>query len=195
MRQYVQLNGYAIRSYRNDNPFFTNIFTFGYFAGFHFGKSLAGDWPPVTGITSRARIKGYDCDSCVRGIFIDGDGTNGILVNEAQILGAEPNSYPSVHIVANDVSMSISQLDTTWSSANVVRVEGDRNSVLVSDSIVRTWNRSGLGFPAFEIAEGANNLLQISNTLYGDGHGAIPARAIQGTLNVRDLTHAPYIAR
>ena len=116
-------------------------------------------------------------------------------MNEAQILGAEPNSYPSVHIVANDVSMSISQLDTTWSSANVVRVEGDRNSVLVSDSIVRTWNRSGLGFPAFEIAEGANNLLQISNTLYGDGHGAIPARAIQGTLNVRDLTHAPYIAR
>jgi hypothetical protein len=187
--QYVQHNAYGIRSYRNDNPFFSQIFTYGYHTGMHFGKSPGGEVPPVTGITSRPRIQGFDCDSCIVGVLIDGDGTNGVLMNEVQIMGTKPFSDAAIKISGNYVSLSISQLDATLSSTNVVRVFGDFTSVLVSDSIVRTWNESGLGFPAFEIASGRNNVLQVTNTLYGNGFGAVPARALEGTLIVRDVTH------
>lgn len=190
---YIKANSYGVRSYRDDNPFFSQIFTFGYYVGIEFGASPAGSHPPVTGITSRPRINGFDCDGCGYGILVTGDGTNGIMANKLQVLGSDP-SGPAIAIYADHVSASITQLDSTWSSVNVVRIDGDYNSILIGDSIVRTWNRvwlvNGLTFPAFEIASGPNTVLQISNTLYGDGYGALPARAVQGTLITNGLTHA-----
>ncbi|GAA0714598.1 hypothetical protein [Dokdonella soli] len=192
-------NGYGILSFRNDNPFMSELFTFGYFVGMQFGVTPTplppGNQGNVVGFTSRARISGYDCDGCTTGVLISGNGTNGIEIDKVQILSRGPYSYSPITINASHVSASISKLDTTLSTVNAVRIDGDYNSILISDSLIRTWNVNGLGFPAFEIASGPNSVLQISNTLYGDGHGALVSRAIQGTVVINGVTHAPGVVQ
>ncbi|GEM_PF-3272069 len=169
---YMHQSAYGIRSYRNDNPFFSQIFTFGYQTGIEFGASPGGSHPPVTGITSRPRIDGFDCDSCLRGVHIHADYTNGVLIDKMQFNAHGPNTYAAIQIEANNVSASISKLDATHSAVNVVRVDGDYNYVLVSDSLFRDWNNSGQTFPAVEVFNGPNSRAQVSNTFYGNGHGA-----------------------
>lgn len=169
---FTKAASFGIRSYRNDNPFFSQIFTYGYYTGIEFGKTPGNIQSIATGYTSRPRINGFDCDSCATGIRISADYTNGVLVNKMQFCATSPYAYAALTITANHVSASVSQLDATNAANNIIYVDGDYNYVLVSDSFFREWNVSGIGFPAVQTTNGTNTKVQISNTFYGNSHGA-----------------------
>jgi hypothetical protein len=184
---WVGANGIGVETYRNYNPIFNNIFTFQYYIGMRFGISPVQQQTAVTGVTSRARISGYDCDFCGYGIYVDGPGTNGLEIDNFDV---NSTGLPPVYINTYNVSVAISKLDTINSATNVVRVLGNYNSVVISDSLIRGWNKSGVGFPAFEIAPGAiGSIISISNTIYNNGNGA----SVQGgaTIITNAVTQAP----
>ena len=166
-------NGIAIDSLRNDNPLLGKLFFFGYKNGIHFGASAG---TATTGVTSKPKITELDCDLCQVGIYIDGSGTRGVLVSQFSVQNptGEFGSRPSGHALmvgADGVTVAISQGDFASIGWNAVRVVGANVLVSVDQTFVREWNRSGSGFPAFEIYMNPTSVLAVTNSYYGEGHG------------------------
>jgi hypothetical protein len=171
-------HGTGIDSLRNDNPLLSELFFFGYATGIHLGQS---DGSPTSGITSKAKVTQMDCDACLLGVHIDAQGTRGVLLSQLSTQGIKGdwglgNAGVGVQIDASDTSLSLVQGDFAQLAANAVRVAGGNAVVTVSDTMVREWNSSEKGFPAFELVGGraANpgSSLAIRGGATGEGHGA-----------------------
>jgi len=173
VQDWVRGHAVALESYRNDNPFFNNIFTFGYYRGLSFGTSPPHTPPfPIVGSTSRATVSGFDCDFCYFGVYINGNNTNGLQL-DGPIIYSSSDGQPQIYIDADHVSIMISRLDSVASLTNVVRILGDYDSVVVGNSMIRSWNVSAHGYPAFEVVAGTTgSVISLSNILYGVGSGA-----------------------
>ncbi len=164
-------NGTGIISYRNDNPQFSQLFFINYNRGLHLAKSecIGGG---NCGVTSKPKISQLDCDFCNVGIYIDGDGTKGVSIDQLSVQG-RPLAGVGVEVKANDIVLSLEQIDFTDQAANAVRVEGNNNIVQVNSGIVRKWNTSGLGFPAFEVFPSTSTSnIYVHSVLTGNGNGA-----------------------
>lgn len=167
---YVENNGVGIVSYRNDNPFFSRLFFLEYFKGISFSTSSYG-------ITSRPQISQMQCDFCRYGIVVDGAGVKGMLVNELMVFaGSVPSPQIGVFIDADNVTAILSDLDIAGMGANAIRVEGSNTVVHVSNAMVRSWNKSGAGFPAFEAfpASSGTTKLYVRDSVVGNGGSPAP---------------------
>jgi len=168
---WVQDNGIGIRSIRNDNPLLSQMFFFGYNIGILFDKpSCSGT---DCGITSKPKIVQFDCDFCINGVMVQGDGVRGLSLSEFSYQAPGDGNGVALQIEGNGCTATVSQADFTLAGANSVRVDGSTSFVVVTASLLRSWNLSGKGFPCFE-APGSGSQILATNSFYGDGHGAQP---------------------
>lgn len=171
--EWQQNNGTAIRSRRNDNPFFTNIFVLGYFAGMAFESSpVPCSNPVVCGVTSKAKVVHLDADECEKGIYVTAKGTKGLLVTDFSYQGYERGGAwhgVGIHVWANDVWMMLQQGDITEAGTNAIRVEGNGVLMRVDSTAVRNWNRTCQGFPAFEFVSGSNSRFEVRTSYHANG--------------------------
>ena len=149
-------HGTGIVSLRNDNPMFSRLFFYSYRYGIHFGRSPATVQSNITGITSAAVVSMIDCDGAENCVIVDGEGTQGLSIS--QLGGGNPTGSggAGLLVAADSVSVRLenSFFGNMW--ANAVRVQGNNSTVLVTGTMVRDWNRSGLGYPAFELVTGVS---------------------------------------
>ncbi|MHB1843406.1 MAG: hypothetical protein ACYCWW_01050 [Deltaproteobacteria bacterium] len=155
----------AVTSLRDDNPQLAQLFFFNYAVGLHLGRSTCTG---SCGITSKPKVSELDCDSCGVGVSIDGDGTRGVALSQLSVQDPSAGGGAAVQILASDVSLLLSQADLTQVGANAVRLQGNGDSVVVTDSMVRSWDVSGRGFPAFELVSGSTgSYFAVSATVLG----------------------------
>ncbi|MDS9997438.1 hypothetical protein C6W22_02185 [Bacillus atrophaeus] len=147
VRNYTHGVAEGITSYRNDNPFFSNIFIFGYNKGMHFSINSNGS-------TNKFHIANADIDICHTALLIDGNSTSGQLVNFTS-QGRE-EFETAIHVDANDVTVQCSNIRLQTYGNNCIRVNGLRTSLYFENLWCGDWNRSGNGFPAIEARNGAN---------------------------------------
>ncbi len=185
-------SGVGLKSLRNDNPVMGQMFFFGYRAGLQFDRSTSG---ANAGITSKPKVSQMECDICPVGIEVIGSGVQGATFSQITHQGVR-NEYDmgtagiGVNVKANDVSISISQLDCAVLGANGIRVEGINNVISVSGSFIREWNTTEKGYPAFELVAGsAGSRMVVMGGATGQGHNAVVAG---GGVVLRDtMTEAP----
>ncbi len=163
-------HGIGLDSLRNDNPLFSKMFFFGYAEGVRLGSSPSG-------ITSKAKISQMDCDACGFGVHVTGAGTKGILIDQLSTQGIA-NDWGAgtvgggIFVEADNTSLSLEQGDFAVLAINAVRVQGAGGVVEVGSTMVREWNRTELGFPAFEVVAGSTSTLHVHDGATGNGHGA-----------------------
>jgi len=112
---------------------------------------------------------------------VTGDNVRGISVSQFSYQAPGDGNGVGFISEGNSITGTISQADFTMAGANAVRVAGSNSYLIVTGSLMRTWNLSGKGFPCFE-APGSNSQIMVDSTYYGDGKGApaIGANVVAG---------------
>lgn len=169
--QWTAQHGIALESLRNDNPLFSKMFFFGYLEGVRFGASPGG-------ITSKPKISQMDCDACGMGIHVTGAGTKGILIDQLSTQGIANDwnagtAGGGIFVEADGTTLSLEQGDFAVLAINAIRVQGAGGVIEVGSTLVREWNRTELGFPAFEVVAGSTSTLRVHDGATGNGHGAV----------------------
>jgi hypothetical protein len=152
----------AFVSLRADNPHFTDIFVFGYRAGFSFGAS-------PNGVTSRFLIANAGLDFTTVGIEVTGDGTTGQATNVYQV-GNHADAI-GIHVAAKGVRMQFSNVRMSELGRSGVKVERSGSTVMLENLWIDGWNRAGDGSPAVEVLPGNTAYIGRSR-LFQAGGGA-----------------------
>ena len=154
---WIFANGIAIKSKRNDNPHFSNIFALGYKYGMQFTSDASGNET-----THKFRVVNADMDMCWVGLQIEGHNTTGQIANfTAQGSGAIGESsligLAGIRAVSNPngVRLQGSNVRLSFYSANAIRAEGNGTKMAFENLWVEGWNSSGNGFPGVEAVGGA----------------------------------------
>ncbi|GAB5522482.1 MAG: hypothetical protein Roseis2KO_03540 [Roseivirga sp.] len=171
--RYRMEHGSGLSSFRNDNPFYSDIFCLGYKVGMQFSSS---QMPPdstddkIWGNTSKFKIVNADLDFCAYGILIDGVGTSGQVSNlscqgfnrrEVDEKRADDNhpqwdlpSYSGLEISADNVRLQGCNIHVFKYDSNGIRIGGNNTKATFENTWVKYWNLNTdeLSFPAIEAA-------------------------------------------
>lgn len=183
-------NARGLASFKNDNPFYSNIFCLQYRFGMYFGKSVnpGGSEPVIWGKTSKFKIVNGDFDFCTTGIKIDGDGTTGAMSNiSCQGPNAGDPNEEGILVASSNVSIQVCNVHVYNYNNNGIRVGGAGSVALLENVWVDKWDVSGNGFPAIEAVETESKILlgagrlfsgNAEGTQYG-GHGTIQVSSME----------------
>jgi Pectate lyase superfamily protein len=175
IRNYIANNGTGLVSYRNDNPFYSDIFCLGYKRGISFSKSTMpvgqGIDPNIWGKTSKFKIVNADLDFCGYGVFIDGDSTTG-QVSNISCQGPDARAgYEGISVAANDVHLQASDIHITDYSSNGIRISGNQTTVMLNNVWINNWNKSGASFPAIEAVDQGTTIYVNACRNFTNGNG------------------------
>ncbi len=179
--KWQRTNGTAIRSARNDNAKFSNIFAYGYRTGLLM-TGTAG-----VGVTSRLLANNLGFDDCPRGFHFTSAGAGGtasfsdcyVAANPVAYGGGEPNADLMIVEGINYI-IRFSNLRLSNSQANAVFVNAAGCDVMFVNSWFDQWNISGAGFAGINVAAGSN--ARLSNNRATQGNGSASSGGA-GTIN------------
>jgi hypothetical protein len=145
-RVYQKQHGVAIRSGRNDNPHFSNIFALGYSHGFLFEHS------ENSGPTSKFMIVNADLDFCRKAIEVSGQHTTGQIVNLNAMGGEE--SIVGIALTAPSARVQATNIRLTHFTTNAVRVD-NHCAIHLSNIWIQDWNLTQMEhrFPGVEAVD------------------------------------------
>jgi len=160
VKTYQLNNGTALISFRNDNPFYSNIFCLQYKNGIRFSRStipqLPGVDPNIWGITSKFKIVNADLDFCAVPFSIDGDNTTGQICDfSCQGPDAGDPNDAGIKLKGTGIHLQATNVHVTNFEHNAVRVEGTGTHLLIDNVWLNAWNRVQRGFPGIEVLDGA----------------------------------------
>ena len=148
---YTLANANAFTSARNDNPLYSNIFTYGYFAGLAITHNANGD-------TSRGSVSNWDSDYTNYGVFVDNSASGATLVfSNFKATGYGPGANSAVFTAGSTCELRFSNFHASYFGGNGVRLSGTSNFAWFNNSKVQQWNLSNVGFAAFD-AETTNQI-------------------------------------
>lgn len=180
-------NANGITSVRNDNPFFTNLFTIFY----NNGLVIKGG---PNGTTNKLKLVNGDFDRGFRGVLIDGTADNHagkyINVSSQGETGVSGNNQGFV-CYADNCDITISNPDFRIFNSNAIRIEGTGNDVKLHNPQIESWNLSASSWPAVEAVSG--NVIRITGDTHFDGGNG--AALIGGTGNFDADIWRPYTPR
>lgn len=154
---WTRTNGIGILSEKNDNPFFANIFCFGYSIGMKLASSPNGN-------TQKMRLSNADFDDCGVGLWMD-NGSTAMVTNLTHAIGT------TGVIVYNGSVLQLVNARCSTESTNGIRV-GSASQCYVDNVIVEAWNTGGGGFPGIENVGGAATVVVGRTRAFGAGNGA-----------------------
>ena len=174
VKLYQMNNATGLVSYRNDNPFYSDIFCLHYKYGMHFSRSVQptgpGVDPNIWGITSKFKIVNCDLDFCATPLMVDGDNTTGQLCNfSCQGPNQSDPSDVGIKILGVGIHLQATNVYITQIDNNGIRVDGVGSSLLIEDVWVVDWDRSQQGFPGIEVINGANAIVGATR-LFNNNH-------------------------
>jgi hypothetical protein len=190
VRSYQVNHATGLVSYRNDNPFYSDIFCLGYFVGMLFGTS---EQPSGTGIdaniwgkTSKFKLVNIDLDFCARGVRIVGDHTTGQISNISCHGPDSGQNFEGINVDANHVKLQINNVHIYNYNSNRIRVEKHNNFVMVSNVWIDSWsqNAEGNGFPAIEAVEEDSTIMINAGRLFQNGGNNAPNTGGLGTIHI-----------
>jgi hypothetical protein len=173
--QYSEQNLSLIRSGRNDNPVFQNIFGWHINIGFEFYGSQAPINP--TGKSDRVDISSFGFDYCNIGFLTNtsipsGQGVRANISN-GYVLGTDTiNSY-GIYLNSNIDVFLVSNVDFEKIGMSVCLSSGASTIVSLENILIRSWNTALTGASAFTST--GNSLIKIGSGLCvfsGAGAGA-----------------------
>jgi hypothetical protein len=160
---YILSSAIAIHSYRNDNPHFTRLFTYGYQTGILFDTGS-------TGVTSKFRVSNADFDLCNYGIRVIGAGTTGQIDNFT-VQGPSGGGVSGLLANANNVIIQASNVRVSNELNNGIRITGTGTVLFFENTWIASWNISGSGFPGIEAVSPATVYVGYGR-LFQSGNGA-----------------------
>jgi len=142
----------GIISVRNDNPDFSNIFTYGVYKGIDFQVSADGQ-------TNKVHVANADFDYAVYGLYFSGS-TTGYFSN-ISVQGDAPNaSGVSIYVLGNNCELEFDNLSLINSQAQGLFVFGGGNIIEIDKIQLKNWGRLTT---ATAIAHsGSNNTTRVS---------------------------------
>ena len=157
-----QTNGTPFISRRNDDPNLGDYFAFGYNKCLYFSHQDTG---PATGVTSLFRFTNVGCDATMYGLYNDGPGTTGKIVNfDAD--GADYTTGSTAAPQANSIGIYDAGGGITLQMENVTifreadsaieaAVANSGSVITIGNSTVQAWSiGSGSFSPAFYATAG-----------------------------------------
>lgn len=168
VRNYMLENLTAFYSLRNDNPFFTNIFSIWHNIGFRIGQFAGASGRPA-GTTSKAKIIGADLDLGRIGVQADA-GANGFSAEFHALSVQGPYDSATradalVSVLADSGRLLLVQADLREGGGNLIRAQGTGNYIGVTGLNTGVFNATGGGWPAIEPTSG--NTIEIEGAVTG----------------------------
>lgn len=164
VRAWMKANGTAIRSARNDNPKFSNIFAFGY----KYGLLMTGN---ASGVTSRLLANNIGFDDCVRGFYFNSAGAGGTGSFSDCYTAIDPATPTADLFVVDGANFGLrfNALRLSNSQANSVLVTASGCDLRFVNSHFDQWNISLAGHAMISVAAGSS--VRIYNSLATQGNG------------------------
>lgn len=188
VKQYQINNAIGLVSYRNDNPFYSNIFCLHYKIGMRFLKSTdpGSVDPAIWGHTSKFKLVNADMDICAIGVQIEGDDTTGHITN-LSTQGTDVGDFneAGIKMDGKDVKLQISNARISNYNNNGIRIGGINSSALIDNIWVQDWNRNENSFPAIEVL--ASNECYIGATRFFTGGNGSLHLGGEGTIRYAKL--------
>lgn len=185
---YQKHNATGLSSYRNDNPFYHDIFCLGYAVGMLFGTSVnpggSGVDPNIWGKTSKFKLTNIDMDFCPVGIKIIGNNTTGQIVN-LSCQGTSPGepNFEGISVSADGVRLQVVNSHISVYSSNGVRVGGNGTWVALDNCWIDNWNKSSQGFPAIEATD-PNTTIWVGRSRWFENGSGAPDTGGPGTITL-----------
>ncbi|WP_336775099.1 glycosyl hydrolase family 28-related protein [Paenibacillus sp. MMO-58] len=171
-REYQKQHGVAIRSGRNDNPHFSNIFALGYGHGFLFQYRNGGK--DDSGPTSKFMIVNADLDFCGKAIEVNGLDTTGQIVN----LNAQGDKEDIVGIALTALSARVqaTNIRLTHFPTNAIRVN-NHCVIHLSNIWIQDWNftQKEHRFPGIEVVDAHSQVILGRPFYFEQGEGILKA--------------------
>lgn len=189
---YIASHGTGLVSYRNDNPFYSDIFCLGYKRGMRFSTSTMpggiGVDPNIWGKTSKFKIVNVDLDFCGYGLLIDGNDTTG-QVSNISCQGLD-SSYEGISVGADNVHLQASNIHITEYSSNGIRIAGSGTHVMLSNVWVNEWNKSNQSFPAIEAVDQGTSICVNACRNFTNAQNGAPSFGGAGSITVASTESA-----
>ena len=161
-----QTNGTPFISKRNDDPNLGDYFAFGYNKCLYFSHQDTG---PATGSTSLFRFTNVGCDASMYGLYIDGAGTTGSIVNfdadgadyTSSTAAPQANSV-GVYDAGGGIALRMENVSIFREAAAAVdaAVANSGSTVSIGNSNIKAWSIGvGASSPAFYATTG--NKIQV----------------------------------
>lgn len=148
---WIQANGIGLKSVRNDNPFISNFFAYGYTVGIQITGSTDGTTAKFHGVN-------IDLDSCNVGVqFLSCSGPVAQIVNLThQCPTSATSSQSSIDVdgTATGAKVDVCNLRGSSVGAYVITVDGS-SEVSVTNFWADNWNVSNGGYPAVAVVSGS----------------------------------------
>ncbi|MFT4262849.1 MAG: glycosyl hydrolase family 28-related protein [Nocardioides sp.] len=170
----TQGTGVAIRSLRNDNPFFSNIFALWYNQGIQFGESTTNP-ALLNGSTSKFHLSNADLDACTYGILVYGRNTSGMMTN-VTTQSETTNSGHGLHVrpEASGCRIQLTNFSSILAGTNGIRVDGPNCTIVADNLHIQEWDQVGYGFPAFEISNSSSRAIVGGARLFEHSNSSKP---------------------
>lgn len=169
---YQRSNARVLESKRNDHPTFRDIFGLSYQWGILFTK--AGTTEPWSGVTTRARISDVNCDLCFEGVRIWADGVQAKISNlDVQNTGSPSSAGVTVYGTYSNLWLDNVHLAGSYGPA--VFINNNNSWVMVDNSWIQCWDKSGAGFGAYTVGGAASQsrIFLGRNRQFGDPNPAV----------------------
>lgn len=163
---WMMANADAFLSYRNDNPFYTNIFSIFYRNGLVLGGNEFG-------VTNKLKVVNADFDRGQTAITVlpSAVGATATFTNmSSQGEGVVGLSNPGMDIGA-PCELRFTNLDLRVFGANAVRVTAPGVDLSIDNFRADEWNQTSAGFPAVEVVAGSTVYIEGRHKIT-NGHGA-----------------------
>jgi hypothetical protein len=171
VRKWTRTNGTAIRSARNDNPKFSNIFAFSY----RYGLLFTGN---ASGVTSRFLANNIGFDDCPRGFYVNSAGaattgslTDGYVAAKPAAYADEPGADLFV-VEGINTELRLTNLRLSNSQTNSVYINASGCFVYFANGKFDGWNLSLAGHAAISVAAGSTARLYNNLNTAGNGGGS-----------------------
>lgn len=157
VKAYMLANFDAIYTKRNDNPFFSNIFSIWHRRGVRFGY-FAGASGRAAGVTYKAKFVNCDLDLGTTGIEIDAAADAVTAEFHALSIQGRDDSASFadalVNVLGTNARLALVQANLREGGGNLIRAQGSGNIVSVNGLEAGAFNKTGGGWPAIEPTAG-----------------------------------------
>ena len=164
VRDYTQSNLSVIRSGRNDNPFFCNIFSIWHRYAVEFFRWAGASGRPA-GSTSKAKFVNCDFDIGTTAIKVNADASN--VTADFSLMSTQGRDIGSgdalVTVEGDYADITINSPRFEQAGGNVARIDGDYSTVTMTAPQVGAFNTSGIGYPALETTGGGSKIVVLGD--------------------------------
>lgn len=161
VRTYQSANTYGIRSGRNDNAQFSNVFIGGVYRGLYI-------YSTTDGTTNELMVANMDCDFTHTGYIFDTNSATASFTN----IGSQPGPdaaltlSTSLEVAGNQNRIRITNFRSARTNRESVQIGGTNNFVSIVNYDVNNWDDQQTGTRGAIRSDSATNTITLAGSVY-----------------------------